>query len=99
MARKFLVWSVRRCFCTSEAASLVRLGLRHVFASVLTVATNRPRVLTMDERSQINVPVWRCKYFVKILPTLFAEVLVGTCVFVHDPYAATMLPDLADVAL
>jgi hypothetical protein len=36
---------------------------------------------------------------VKIFPTFFAEIFLGTCVFVHDANAPTVLPDLANVAL
>jgi hypothetical protein len=36
---------------------------------------------------------------VKVLSALFAEVLVGTGSFVHDAYAASVLPDFADIAL
>jgi hypothetical protein len=36
---------------------------------------------------------------VKVLAALLAEVLVWTGGFIHDAHAATVLPDLADIAL
>lgn len=40
----------------------------------------------------------RCD-LVKVLAALLAEVLVWTGGFIHDAHAATVLPDLADIAL
>jgi hypothetical protein len=36
---------------------------------------------------------------VKVLAALLAEVLIWTGGFVHNAHAATVLPDLADIAL
>jgi hypothetical protein len=36
---------------------------------------------------------------VELFPALFAEVLIRTGSFVHDAYTASVLPDLANIAL
>lgn len=48
---------------------------------------------------QINSPTPCVGYRMQIFSALFTKVLLGAHGLVHDPNAAAMLPDLANVAL
>jgi len=45
------------------------------------------------------LPFRACHELVEVFPALLAKVLIRAGSFLHDAYAPTMLPDLADIAL
>lgn len=46
-----------------------------------------------------NIPIGCCRDFVQIFTALLAKVLLRAHSFIHDPNAASMLPDLTNITL